>query len=759
MVGVRQPGNCWIAWGLTLCMFASGCATDGMHLFKNRKFFGRKDDADVKYYKGVASEIAYPTSTQEIPTSLKESQPPSTAASQERTELWDMTLQEAIHIALKNGDVIVQRTSFLSPFNTLLTNPNSMPSVFDAALQETNPFFSQRGVESALSDFDANFSTRMVWGRNEQVVNNAFLAGGLLPGSTRTDETGNFSAALSKRFSNGDQFSFNHSVNYLGTNLPGQLFPSEYSGNLAATYRKPILAGAGTEFTRIAGPVSTNPTAIPTVFDGVVIARINNDISIADFEKQVHNLVRDVESIYWDLNLAYHQFDAAVKARDAALDVWRIIEAKLDVDANVKSFDEAQARDQFFATSASVASSRSQIFEIETQLRRILGLPVSDGKTIRPIDEPVFAPFEPDWYIALTEALVSRPEIRSQEWTVQRLEFQLKAANSIAQPRFDFVASYGVNGFGDKLAGRDGSGANAGVRSFYESLEQGDQTGWTLGFEFAMPVGFRQAKTAVRNYELRLVKAQKVLERQQLEIGHELAAAFQQLSRAYSTAVLNRNRFIAASERAEILNVRLSQDVNFDLLLRSQQSAAQAEIAYRTSVANYNKALADVQYRKGTILKYNNIEFTEGGWTPAAYEQALERAKGRTKALVLPHADHKPVAPSPFALPGSPKPIEFYQAEKHVSPVSEINPLNADPKLNEESDESNATVLIENLTTESSTRAAPTEAAESKSTTPPAILSAPEWRVRRESPQSQSLKDRLLNEQFLIQQIDTDIDR
>ena len=60
---------------------------------------------------------------------------------------------------------------------------------------------------------------------------------------------------------------------------------------LSAEYRQPLRAGAGTDFTRIAGPIGANiNSALANVDRGVVIARINSDIVIADFEMNVRNM-------------------------------------------------------------------------------------------------------------------------------------------------------------------------------------------------------------------------------------------------------------------------------------------------------------------------------------------------------------------------------------------------------------------------------------------------------------------------------------
>src|SRR5690606_29130540 len=98
-----------------------------------------------------------------------------------------------------------------------------------------------------------------------------------------------------------------------------QLFQSAYTGATGLQFRQPLLAGSGVEFTRIAGPSNPNFGSITGVTQGVLIARINNDITVADFEISVRNLMKDVEDVYWNLYFAYRQFDAAVTARDSAL--------------------------------------------------------------------------------------------------------------------------------------------------------------------------------------------------------------------------------------------------------------------------------------------------------------------------------------------------------------------------------------------------------------------------------------------------------
>jgi outer membrane protein TolC len=400
--------------------------------------------------------------------------------------------------------------------------------------------------------------------------------------------------------------------------------------------------GAGTEYTRIAGPIARRPTlqSTPTVNQGVVIARIRTDIGLVEFESSVAQLLKDAEDTYWSLYLAYRTYDAESVATKSALQTWREVRANMDA-GKVGAADEAQARDNYFETRSRREGALSNLFTQEVRLRRLMGLPVNDGTVIRPSDDPITAQILPDWNNALAESLTNRPEIRRQKWNIKSLELQRGAAEKLVNPRLDFVARYQVNGFGDQLTG--GSGR---FNSAYDTLMSGDHTGWGLGFEFSMPIGFRGATTQMQNIEHRISKARAMLAQQEQEISYELAASFQQLDQTYQTAKTNYNRRRAAQRRVEAFEAEYKVGRStVDLVLRAQISLAQAEIAYYSSLIGYNQALNELRYRKGTLLMDNSVYLSESLWTEDAYDDALRRAWERSFAFESPN---KVTEPSEF---------------------------------------------------------------------------------------------------------------
>lgn len=627
--------------------------------------------ASLTHYEDRVTDVDYPLGAEGDVTPVMSSQSPRTISDRRRDEIWDLSLTEALHCALTNSKVIRSRVRTRGQFSSsglassALMNPNNMPSIYDPAIQETGVLFGGRGVEAALADFDAQLTTSMIWGRNAAYQNNSLLSGfglgnqaganGLVPATVLTQETGQFQSGISKRLATGGSVGVFHNWNYNGNNLPStsQLFQSAYTGATGINFTQPLWAGSGVEFTRVAGPTNPNFSAITGVNQGVLIARINNDITVADFEISVRTLLKDVEDVYWNLYLSYRNYDVAVIARNSALRSWREAKDILEV-GGIEGFrpaDEAQAKDRYFETRAQVEAALNEIYLNEAELRRLMGLPPNDGRVIRPIEEPATAKLIPDWHACLADAMMFRTELRRQKWQVKSLQLQLAAAHSLTNPRLDFVSGYQVNAFGDQLiASNDNDGVTTqGLGDAYGTLFNGDQTGWNLGLQFSMPIGFRQAKAQVRNLELRLAKAREILSAQELDVAHEVADALQAVDFQYQNAATNFNRHAAAAQRVQMFESEFQEGtVTLDEVLRAQASLATAESAYYGSLVQYNQSLSYLHMVKGTLLERNNVQLEEGGWAPQAYQQALRRAWHRSHAFDNPFVED---APEAFAIP------------------------------------------------------------------------------------------------------------
>jgi outer membrane protein TolC len=639
------------AAALSAAVLLSGCSSQKA-IVQDLKWLD--GDKPTSYYKGHSTAIEYPAIDNETDMSVQLTDEPRHLQRLVEEEVREISLDEAILTALRNNQIVETRAPGGVSAATVLQTPDQVASIYDSAIQETGVLFGRRGLEAALSDFDTRFSTAMTWGRDHRGVH--ALANPL------TQETGNFRTGLDKSLASGGAVSVYHNWNYLSDSNTAGPFASSYAGSLGAEIRQPLLAGAGTDFTRVAGPTRPGFGAIAGVSQGVVIARINQDITIADFELAVRDGLRVVEDAYWDLYRAYRFYDAAVTNHESAFQTWREARIKMEV-GTLKLADELQARDDFYRTRALVETELNTVYRTEAFLRRSLALPMNDGTVLRPSSEPMKAEFRPDWNACLLDGLTKRTELRRQKWQIKSLQLQLNAARSLVRPQLDVVGNYGVNGFGDQLLNQNGS-------SGYGSMTHDDLESWTMGVEMSMPIGFRQARSQVKNYELQLAKANALLAMQERSISHDIATSIQDLAAAWKAAQSNLNRLQAAERRVELLQAE--KDVGtltLDLVLRAQASMAEAERAYYEQLVIYNKSITYLHLATGSLLEVNNVHLAEGPWATEAYADAEMRAVQRTHAKDNPKLD---TLPREFVSHGPAGGVEL-QSPRYSTPVHEVS--------------------------------------------------------------------------------------
>ncbi len=523
-----------------------------------------------------------------------------------------MSLDECVLQAL-SGSKVIQRLGGI-----VVNSPQAATTLLDPALIESNPL---QSVEAALSAFDADVATSFFFNRNERSFNNVFFGAGA---ATLTTNASTFQTSLQKRAANGATFSLRNQIDYNRNDSPANLFGSAYDIVNLVEVRQPLGRGFGTLFNRIAGP-----NALPGQYNGVLLARIRSDVTLADFEAAVRGLVRDVERNYWELYFAYRNVDTQIEARESARSTWE--KRKLLYEGGeARPDDEAQARQQFFTFENQVINAltgqsvgQAGLIGSERNLRRLLGLPVSDGRIIRPSTEPVTSPVVFDWDDSQNHALGRRVELRRQKWVIRQRELELVASKKINRWQFDLVGQYGFRGFGDNLFGSRSRQNGSAV----EDLFSGDLDDWQLGVEVGGPIGLRQGHLAVRNAELNLNREKVILREQQKQILHDLSGSMVEIDRAFASLNANANNRIAIEEELIPKRARFEEgEEQIFFLLDVRQRLATVESSVHRSIVDYNLALLEYAFTTGSLLSRYNIYLTEGPWHEDANVRSTEKA-------------------------------------------------------------------------------------------------------------------------------------
>ncbi|MEM0927400.1 MAG: TolC family protein, partial [Planctomycetota bacterium] len=450
-------------------LLATGCAP-------TQPFFVGESPS-LQHYLDHATEIEYPDVEVNSLPETTQALPPLTVANHDY-EFWDLSLEQCVQMALHNAKYLITtggtaetRQNVASQF--VSGSPAQFGSVFDVALQQTTtqsiplttdgngnrllPRGAVRanqigGVEDALAEFDTVTSGFLDFSNTDRPQNVSVVN----PESQFIrNYNNNQQLAISKRLASGGVATLRQQLQY-SRNETGNIVPraaiSDYTTIIEAQVQHPLMRNRGTYINRIP----------------VMLASMNEDISIATFESQVRNLVRDVEVAYWDLYLAYRAVSAAAIARDSAQAT--ALFTKLTFEKGTGSIQEkSQAVAQYFNLQRRLTAALSGsnlpgndpfgVYGRERILREKLGLTATDARLIRPITEPTQARVEFDWDQSVAEMLYLSPEIRARKYELKQAELELALAKNQVLPEVNLSLLYRWVGLGDTLGPPDRTSA------------------------------------------------------------------------------------------------------------------------------------------------------------------------------------------------------------------------------------------------------------------------------------------------------------
>ncbi len=346
---------------IALVVFSTGCAPTQPYFLNER---GR-----LAHFLDAATAIEYPDVEQMVAAEVRNTLEPLSLLNQPK-EMWDLTLEECINITLHNakvlrtiGGAVEQRQNV--PAQILSTPQGGLSSVYDVALtttatqsfpltidnagNRTLPRGAIRSnqvgsVEDALAEFDAQVSSFLSYNTTDQARNVGIGLAQVSPQQVRGWD-GQQQLAVSKRTATGGVATLRQQTIYGRNNTPlgaGRVVPSDWTVLLEAQIQHPLMRNRGAMINRIP----------------VMLASLNEDITIAQFEDRVRNLVKDVENAYWDLYLAYQIVETERAGFESAQVTQRFARANQE-RGNATEQEVAQAESQFFSFEGRLKTAQS----------------------------------------------------------------------------------------------------------------------------------------------------------------------------------------------------------------------------------------------------------------------------------------------------------------------------------------------------------------------------------------------------------------
>ncbi|MFQ3593459.1 MAG: TolC family protein, partial [Gemmataceae bacterium] len=356
-----------------------------------------------------------------------------------------------------------------------------------------------------------------------------------------------------------------------------------------------------------------------------VIARIDTERSFFQYKDAVQEMVRGVIDSYWALVQARTEQWARQNQFDLAENDFLREEARRKVGlADTGSYSQKKvALEQF---RVALVQAKALVLAREGALRNVLGLPPEDKRTLVPTTAPTTQAFQRDWDALVRLAERHRPDVVEFKLILQADAQRLLLAENRTLPRLDGFTSYRWNG----LTGETPNGQ-------YLSSGHGQYTDFTIGVNFSVPLGVREARARARQAQLILERDQANLDQSLHQAIHQLAEISRDLDNAYEQYRINRDLRAAALDNLNFQIAREKKGIVIYLnVLQALNDWGNAVSAEAQALTNYNTALANLERATGTILETHGLIFLEeqfGAAGPVGCWDALYPRAIRTLGL------------------------------------------------------------------------------------------------------------------------------
>lgn len=482
----------------------------------------------------------------------------------------NLSLDEVIRISLANSAVVRILAG--------VTAVSSQQTVYDPAISNTL-------IDEARAIFDPNVAVRNTFNRFETpptVFDPAAPALARITGSSIDNyELG---LGISKKLTTGGVVGFDFSD--FRDRFRTDFAPLNPRARTAATLSltQPLLQGAGIE-----------PNIAP-----IIIARINTERSYFQLKDAMQELVRGTIEAYWAVVFA--RTDVWARRQQVEQGTGALARAEARKRQGFSNVAEvAQAQVALYNFRANLIGAEANLLQREAALRNILGFSPTEPPRIVPITPPTPVRIDPKWDEILQLASQYRPDLIELKLILEADRQSVIIAQNQALPRVDAALLYRWNGL-------EGQTPNDQIIS----TTPGQFTDWSMGVNFAVPLGLRQGRAGLRRSELILARDRANLDQGLHAASHQLAGNLRNLAQFFE-------QYKAYKETRQAARVNLEQQLAefragraiFLNVLQAITSWGDAVSAEAQALAQYNVELANLERQTGTILESHGIRFIE----------------------------------------------------------------------------------------------------------------------------------------------------
>ena len=389
-------------------------------------------------------------------------------------------------------------------------------------------------------------------------------------------------------------------------NLRNPTLQSGLTGNLT----QPLMRGFRIDATRAA--IRTNR-----------LSQQNDEIALTS---TVSSTQASVRNAYWDLVFAIQAVEAAQNSFDLAARLVQDNQSRVEI-GTLAPIDVVTAQAEQATRRQALVQAQATVRTNELSLKRLIVSGTDDPlwtSSLNPVDRPATTPEPINLEAAVTRALATRTDLQQSKNNLQISDINLQNQVDATRPQLNLVANYGLNGIGGTIFQRTGVDPVSGgpstttVPSGYldalRNIVRLDAPVWTVGVNFAYPLGRSAQEATVERSKLSLRQTEANLKALELQIATEVTNAAltvqSSLESVQASAVaseLSQKRLEAAQSKMDV-----GMATNYEVV-QAQRDFVEARNNELRATLNYRKALVNFEAVQAVGTRGVGAAITGGG--------------------------------------------------------------------------------------------------------------------------------------------------
>lgn len=350
----------------------------------------------------------------------------------------------------------------------------------------------------------------------------------------------------------------------------------------------------------------------------IVVARRSSQISYQELKRSISEVFLNVETAYWNLVAAKKNLELAQTALELARDLQRRNEIQVEVGV-LPPVAVVEAKSEVAAREVDLIRAENDLKSAEDTLKNLLAIRLT--QKISAIDEPTTVQRVFEESEVVEEAYENRPEVQQSKLDIKNKESLKRFYSNQRLPSLSIQGSLLLQGLGgDENPGRLSfgdmpepiPGRFLGVGKSLSTLFGADFPTWQVLGVFSFPIFNQTARgdyvKASAEADRSIIAFKKVLEDISLDVRNAIINIEDSLRgiQAAKVAVELREEVLRNNQERLDVGIGTTRDV-----LESQRDLVRERFQEISAITAYNKALAQLEFARGTILESSGVELED----------------------------------------------------------------------------------------------------------------------------------------------------